>query len=69
MSNLNNRLAKLETERPRTTERRLIVLDGGIYRERGQRIAEVEYKAIVSNPAYDVTLFEIVRTDKPTRGE
>ena len=60
MSNHKGRLAKLEAAQAPNKTQRLIVLKDGIYTERGQVIAEADYKAIESDPAYDVTLLKIV---------
>jgi hypothetical protein len=64
MKNHNSRLAKLETKPSNKRPPRLIVLDDGIYYERGQVLAEAEYKTIAEDRRFDVTLCEIVRTEK-----
>lgn len=59
MKNHSSRLARLEAKhapgRPR-----FIILKDGIYTERGQAMTAEEYTALASDPAYDVTLCEVV---------
>jgi hypothetical protein len=62
MSSISRRLGKLEQRQAPGKTARLIVLENGIYEERGQAMTEAEYQAIASDPANDVTIIEIVRT-------
>ncbi len=60
MSNLNNRINKLESERVVSTIHRVIVEKDGEYIERGQVISEADYLGIVGDPVNDIVLIKVV---------
>ena len=60
MPTINRRLANLEAQHAPKQEPRIVVLQDGIYTERGHVISAAEYQAIAEDPRYDITLVKIV---------